>query len=180
MKYADLSAFLEAETVADRSGRIRSSELYSRALAWLARHNKQTCSHKAFSTAMADAGFTKKTSDGVWFLGAKLKMSEEKPPAPAASSDAARQARRLLRLALEDYYDDRARCYRDGRTDASLAKEFGLSESAVAKIREEDYGPLERPTDLAGLIADVREAKRQIAALEGRLQLICRTHGWPS
>lgn len=75
----------------------------------------------------------------------------EPEPAKAEPSDAAKRARRLIYMALEDYYDDTAKRYRAGHSDASIAEEVGVAVSVVASIRESDFGPLGVPEEIADL-----------------------------
>lgn len=72
-------------------------------------------------------------------------------PAKSEPSDAAKRARRLIYMALEDYYDDTAKRYRAGHSDASIAEEVGVAVSVVAAIRESDFGPLGVPEEIADL-----------------------------
>jgi hypothetical protein len=72
-------------------------------------------------------------------------------PAKAEPSDAAKRARRLIYMGLEDYYDDTAKRYRAGHSDASIAEEVGVAVSVVAAIRETDFGPLGVPEEIADL-----------------------------
>jgi hypothetical protein len=129
-------------------------------------------------------------------------MASTADPALAAGmsspSPAAGRARRLVYLALEDYYDEVKRGYKPPHSDASIAKECGVAEQLVKSIREESYGPLAVPGELA-------EVKREIAGLEQRckdvqsdatsrlatiardvgtlatrLESICKKNGWAS
>ena len=103
-------------------------------------------------------------------------------PAKAERSDAAKRARRLIYMALEDYYDDTAKRYRAGQSDASIAEEVGVAVAVVAAIRETDFGPLGVPEEIADLqkaifqtqdfIADeVRKLLADMKAVEDRLNL---------
>lgn len=66
-------------------------------------------------------------------------------------SPAAGRARRLVYMALEEYYDEIKRAYKPPNSDASIAKECNVSEQLVANIREESYGPLAEPNEVKAL-----------------------------
>lgn len=104
-------------------------------------------------------------------------QKKERPAMPAvspqpAASDAMKKARRLIYMALEDYYDEAARRYREGHSDESIAKETGASLAVVRSIREADFGPLGPPSEFAALQAEVE-------SLRARLTEICTRNGWP-
>lgn len=92
------------------------------------------------------------------------------PSAPAAS-DAAKKAKRMVYRALEDYYDDVRRAYRvntktnEPHSDATIAKELGVAEAFVAKIREDDFGPIAEPSELSALRADLAGARNGVVRL---------------
>lgn len=86
------------------------------------------------------------------------KGGEPANDAPAAS-DAAKKAKRMVYMALEDYYDDARKGYKPGHSDASIAKELDVAEAFVAKIREEDFGPISEPSELAALRKELLDAR---------------------
>lgn len=105
-------------------------------------------------------------------------MSSASGVAIAASTGtptaAAGRARRLVYMALEDYYDEGKKAYKPGHTDASIAQECGVAEQLVKTIREESYGPLAVPGEAAALhqlllactqtfTETVERAKREVA-----------------
>jgi len=176
----DFEQFVEDST--DRVDRIRcgvrASHLYSAFLHWLTTRGKQTVSPQEFAKIYVAAGFCRKTSNGVWVMGLRLKPDTFANPfarKKTESSDAARFARRQVRLALEDHYDHERKWYRNGMSDKALADEFGLSETAVRKIREDDYGPLIKPVDqrnadLASQIAVLEAQANELAIAISRLK----------
>lgn len=85
----------------------------------------------------------------------ELKEAAAKGAAAAvAASDAAKRAKRMVFMALEDYYDDGKRAYKPGWSDERIAKELGLSEATVANIRDENYGPAGEPPEIEKLRAE--------------------------
>ncbi|WP_375188469.1 hypothetical protein [Sphingobium yanoikuyae] len=106
------------------------------------------------------------------------------------SSDAKR-AHRLVIAALEDYYDERSNSYRKDYSDKRIAEELNISESSVAKTREDFFGPLAASTPIeVQLMADsiksmrvaVNEAHKAamaaVEAQEDKLEALCRAKGW--
>lgn len=114
-------------------------------------------------------------------------MEETKPrPTP---SDAAKKAHRMLMMALEDYYDDATKQYKDGYSDTRLAAEIGCSEQHVRETREQYFGPLAVPNDVAEfrsaldkLRAEAGQMTASIAkslqSMEQRLDRLCKRNGW--
>lgn len=89
-------------------------------------------------------------------------------PAQPVPSDAAKRAKRMVYMALEDYYDDSKKGYKSPHSDASIAKELGVSEALVAKIREEDFGPLAEPSELAALRKELGDAVLTVADVKAK------------
>lgn len=78
----------------------------------------------------------------------KRKVTGIKPTTsepPKEPSEAAKRAKRLIYQALEDYYDEQKKCYKNGKSDKAVADEVGASEAFVRQIREADFGPLVKP-----------------------------------
>lgn len=125
---------------------------------------------------------------------AQLHIEPEEPMAediiiPPAPTPAAGRALRLVFMALEDYYDDKAKAYKPGHSDASIAKETGVAESKVKQIREESFGPLAVPVDLTNILTELRQLKREhsamcasfeerASALESRIEALIGKNGW--
>jgi hypothetical protein len=104
-------------------------------------------------------------------------------------SDAARTKRREALQWLDESFDPEKGCFREGQSDATIAKETGLAETAVAALREEFYGPLKCPPEIADFnkrFADLRaevtaavDAMRQaIRKEELRLEAFLKKNGW--
>jgi ribosomal protein L37AE/L43A len=91
----------------------------------------------------------------------------EKPEA----SDAAKKAKRLIYQALEDYYNETTKAYRNGKSDKSVADEVGTSEAFVRQIREQDFGPL---IDIGEMRFDMAEFEKRGESLAAAVKdLIC-------
>jgi hypothetical protein len=76
----------------------------------------------------------------------KRKVTGIKPTTsepPKEPSEAAKRAKRLIYQALEAYYDEQKKCYKNGKSDKAVANEVGASEAFVRQIREADFGPIE-------------------------------------
>jgi len=98
-------------------------------------------------------------------------------PAPE-QSEAAKKVKRLIYMALEDYYDDAKKQYKSGHTDATIAKELGTSESFVKTIRESDFGPLAIPPEIAAIRAEITNAASLVGKLQTKLNDLCKNNGW--
>lgn len=64
-----LARFLTLCTRPEPSGRVQSSHLHQLFAAWCKAAGEREWSQRGFSKAMADKGFVKKQSDGMWWLG---------------------------------------------------------------------------------------------------------------
>jgi len=85
---------------------------------------------------------------------------EEAPKVNA--SEAARTAKRATMEWLQECFDvDKGR-YKEGISDATIAKETGLAETAVAALREEFFGPLKE-------LAEIEFARSELNRLEQRI-----------
>ena len=92
--------------------------------------------------------------------------ADQPPP-----SDAAKRARRMVYMALEDYYDEGKKAYKPGYSDKTIAKDTGASEAVVAAIREQDFGPVGPPNEIAEILEAVK-------ALTARLDKLMDANGW--
>ena len=117
------------------------------------------------------------------------------PPAPKPEpTDAAKAMRRLAYVAIEDGYDEAAKRYKAGYTDASIAKDVGCLEKLIADIREQFFGPAAppEPPEIAELraaieqrTAELTEARETLARIDGDLGAmrfkfdgLCERFGW--
>lgn len=106
-------------------------------------------------------------------------------PQKVQPSEAAKRAKRLIYMALEDYYDDNAKRYRPGHSDESVAKEVGASVEFVRSIREADFGPLSEPDEITGLrqrldgaVKAALDALAVADALKVEMKKLCDRNGW--
>lgn len=113
----------------------------------------------------------------------------EETKAKPAPSEAAKKAHRMLMMALEDYYDESTKQYRDGFSDARLAADCGCSEQHVRDTREQYFGPLTVPNDVAEFRSSLNSLRNEasqmaasvnksIQAMEQRLDRLCKRNGW--
>lgn len=84
-------------------------------------------------------------------------------PAPAVPTHDARAARREAWEWLNEGFDPEAGRFKPGINDATIAKETGLSEEAIAAIRDENFGPLKEPEEIA-------ELRKELGELEADMQ----------
>lgn len=115
---------------------------------------------------------------------------------PKAATVDARKAKREVMTWLDQSFNVEKGRYDDGVNDAFIAKETGMSEQAVGTLREEFYGPLREPVEVANFrkrIADVEQAvanietqasdtfaaiKEQVGKLASELAAIVKRNGW--
>lgn len=104
----------------------------------------------------------------------KIKDTEAMPAvstkpntAPITTSDEARLAKRLVVAELEEHYDDKAKRYRPGHCDASIAKTTGIAEATVAKIRDEFFGPTAppEPPELTAIRDEIADMRRELSSI---------------
>lgn len=117
------------------------------------------------------------------------KVTEQAVAVVAEKSPAAKQAFRFLMMTLEDYYETERQGYKDGQTDAIIAKKLGISEKTVAATRAEYFGPLGIPPELAALADEltalrknaidlIDDTNKRIELIERRFESICNKNGW--
>lgn len=87
-------------------------------------------------------------------------------PDPPPSSEAARTAKRLAIMALEEGFVDGR--YKAGVSDETIAKMTGLSEAKVAAYREEFHGPIKKPAEIEEASAKLRQLQEELIAIERR------------
>jgi len=86
--------------------------------------------------------------------------------AEQTATDKAKQAKRLAYDWLVEAFDVAAGQYKDASiTDASIAKDVGLSEKVISDLREEFFGPMKAPTEVRALMDEVRAVEQRGAAL---------------
>jgi len=84
------------------------------------------------------------------------------------ASDQARRAKRAALEWLQEAFDPEAGRYRENESDKTIAKEVGLSEAAVAAIREEYFGPIKKPKEVEMLAAEVSKIREEASAIRER------------
>ena len=96
----------------------------------------------------------------------KVVASNEKGNRPPADFKIQRQVAGLL----ETYYDEEAKCYRQGYTDAKIGEEVGVSEQFVCRFRSEAFGPLAVPNEISQLKGDIDDMQQMLNDLRSRLE----------
>lgn len=125
-----------------------------------------------------------------------LHMVETSETAIAASqvaaSDAARCAKRAVLDWLGESFDVEAGRYKtEAVTDATIAKETGVSEATVKQLREDFFGPMKAPPELQTVLSELQrieaEGKAQqealvarIKTLNDRITTVIEKNGWKS
>lgn len=98
---------------------------------------------------------------------------KEKPmPEPAAiapEKEATPDAKRVHRAVMEalmSVYDDDGKRYSSGYTDARVAEETGAALAYVQKVREDYFGPIAEPAEVAAFREELATVRRQADKLE--------------
>lgn len=119
--------------------------------------------------------------------GEESEMTDAKTPSPIARKS------RLDALDLpRDEFDVENGTYRNGSSDKVIAETCGLSEQAIAALRDEFFGPIKEPEEIATIKMLISEAKghaSEAASLAGRansmiakadvdFRALCAKHGW--
>ncbi|MBA4306450.1 MAG: hypothetical protein C0429_06895 [Sphingopyxis sp.] len=95
----------------------------------------------------------------------------------------------MVYLLLEEQYDETTNRYRPGWDDKRLAQESGASVNIVVQVREESFGPLGEPAEIADFKQDFAKVKADLEAMkatmeqtvetiEQRFERICVKNGW--
>ena len=100
------------------------------------------------------------------------------PTTAPVDLDQGKKHKRLTILALEDYYDEAARRYREGRSDKTVADELDLAEGFVAKVREEFYGAMAEPDDIATFRFQIDSLQTSLDELKSTFASTCQRNGW--
>lgn len=92
--------------------------------------------------------------------------------------DDQKKNKRLVILALEDYFDEVAKRYRDGKSDRSISEELSLSVGFVANTREEFYGKLAEPEEVAQFRTELDGIQKGLDGLKVKFESMCTRNGW--
>lgn len=87
----------------------------------------------------------------------------------AAATDAARTAKRLAMMAIDESFNVQKGQYKAGVTDKTIAAELGCSEEVVQRLREEFFGPLKVPDDVEDVQRQIEECRRDFAHKQSQL-----------
>ncbi len=92
--------------------------------------------------------------------------------------DEQKKNKRLVILALEDYYDESTNRYREGRSDKTTADELNLSAGFIATVREEFYGKLAEPEAIGQFREDLKGMQTGLDNLKAKFETMCNRNGW--
>lgn len=118
-----------------------------------------------------------------------VKPMPEAAQKPVVPTDAAKKAKRMVFLLLEEQYDESKKCYRPGWDDKKIATESGAHVKVVEDTRVEFFGPLGEPAELTALRnefaahrqdaeAKIRAINESIASMQSRFTRLCVKNGW--
>ena len=102
----------------------------------------------------------------------KLKAVE---PAPTLDAKAARREAHD-RIAI--YFDIASGQYGEGYSDQKIADETGVSVAWVKQRREEEFGPIKEPTEIAAMRGDLAKLISHVDELRQRLDALVKKNGW--
>jgi|GEM_PF-6971433 len=92
--------------------------------------------------------------------------------------DQMKKHKRLVIAALEDYFDEGTKRYRDGKSDKVISDELDLSEKFVATVREEFFGAIAEPEDIAAFRAELAGMQAGIDNMKKKFEALCQRNGW--
>ena len=116
-----------------------------------------------------------------------------------APTDKAKAAKRQAYGLLLDNYDEANKRYKQEWSDKRIAELTGLGEPAVAKIREEDFGPAgppvqfidlkqrisamektlsDRETQVLRAMELIPELQKELGLMKAQLESLVQAHGW--
>lgn len=99
-------------------------------------------------------------------------------PTPSIVPTDAKAQRRDAHALIELTFDIGTGAYKDGYSDVRISKETGISETWVAKRREEEFGPLKVPDEIAELRRAITDAASDVGKLTTQLNELIRRNGW--
>lgn len=102
---------------------------------------------------------------------------EPKSSAQLPTPDARAQRREAHGL-IELSFDIAKGCYKEGYSDARIATETGAALAWVKQRREEEFGPLKQPAEIAQLSEEIETIAAQLAAARGKLAALVSKNGW--
>lgn len=106
----------------------------------------------------------------------------EPKTAPQLPSPDARAQRREAHGLIELSFDIGKGCYQEGYSDARIASETGASLAWVKQRREEEFGPLKQPDEIAQLRAEIEtiaaDFTARVEAVGGKLTALIAKNGW--
>lgn len=167
--------FMRDETTALPGARINSTDLYNefrtRRPGW------RSTSHVLFSKQLTRSGYRKINSNGIYFLDIAMRETIVAETSNELATKPGKLKRQVY-LALEDYYDDATKRYREGHTDKSVAAEIGCAEAFVKSIRDADFGPISPPDAFGAIRVEIDRLTSDLAKLRSSYDQLCNRNGW--
>jgi len=96
---------------------------------------------------------------------------------PAPSLDA-RAARREAHDLIAITFDIPSGQYRDEYSDERIAKETGVSVEWVKQRRDDEFGPMKEPGEIALMRKELADALVAVNAIKARFDKFAATKGW--
>lgn len=93
--------------------------------------------------------------------------------APVQTSEQVREARRMAHMMLEEQFDIPKGCFKGGYTDKRIADECGVSEQWVKQRREEEFGPLKTPPEIAQASEELARMEETATNLRAHCLAVC-------
>jgi len=85
-----------------------------------------------------------------------------------------REAHDLITMA----FDIPAGRYNEGYSDERIAKETGISKDWVRQRREDEFGPLKEPNELAAVRIEISDLKLLANGMAAKLDKLAEKNGW--
>lgn len=102
---------------------------------------------------------------------------EPKAAAQLPTPDARAQRREAHGL-IELSFDIGKGCYKEGYSDERIANETGAALAWVKQRREEEFGPLKQPAEIAELHAEIEAIAARLDAARIKLGDLVAKNGW--
>lgn len=86
--------------------------------------------------------------------------------------------RLFVRIMDDEGYNEAEKRYKPTYNDARMAKETGLSEAHIAKLRERFFGPAGEPDEVSELRGLIDILQGEVSKIRSRFDGMCAKNGW--